>query len=304
MDLLDDAVILILNYNSYKLTINNVKKILKLNCDIRIVIVDNCSTDNSLNEISNIFCHYENVHILNNKRNTGYAAGNNFGLKFIEKNMPEVKYVTIMNPDIELMHEDTLIRLRNVLKNDKNLAIVSCQTIFNNEWRGFTDIGWKFPSYKNLCLSGTLLGKLCGVDVNDSYSSFEIKNDMCFIDVIPGCFFMANMDFFKEVGYFDESTFLYFEELILSNKFSRINKKEAVIIDDFVYHNHQIKDSNVKNYNHRLFDRKCFHDSKIYFVKNYANLNKVKMMFCLLINNVDFIFKSIYFNIRKITQRS
>ena len=91
--------IVILNYNNYQDTINCIAS-LQINCpdeNLKIVVIDNGSTNDSIEQISTYFRHknlpynylsnytddekYDEKFILiNAKKNLGYARGNNIGI--------------------------------------------------------------------------------------------------------------------------------------------------------------------------------------------------------------------------------
>ena len=297
--ILTKVAVLILNYNSYSLCENAVDKLLILSKMLRILIVDNASTDDSYKILNEKYKCIENVQLVKTEQNLGYANGNNFGIRYIRQSYEEVKYVVVMNPDIIVNQLDTITVLCEFLEKNSEYAVVSCQAIYNQEWRGLYDDGWKYPSRKYLYWSGTFLGKLFTRDVNEHYSSKDLIDNTLVtnVDVVPGCFFVARLEDIEKVDYFDERTFLYFEENILSKKLSTINKKEAILLSQFFYHNHQIKDASLIDYKKRLFDRKCFHDSKMIYINYYSSLSGITLQLCKLINNIDFQIKNIVYNL-------
>lgn len=296
---LKKIIFLILNYNAYKLVEEAVNVLQLLSEQIRILIVDNNSTDNSYQALKKIYKDVKNVQIKETNSNLGYARGNNFGFKYIKQNYDDVQYVVVMNPDIIVKDKETIISMYKFLENNNEYAIASCQAIFNQEWRGFIDYGWKYPTNKNLFWAGTWLGKLFNHCVNIHYTTNEILNNSFAtkVDVVSGCFFMARLHDLEKVNWLDERTFLYYEENILSKKLESINKKEAVILNQFVYHNHKVKDDDLIDYKKRLFDRKCFHDSKMIYINYYSSLKGINLLLCRLCNNIDFCLKNILYKL-------
>ena len=69
---------IILNYNNYTDTVETIESVLSLEYDANsVLLVENSSdkTDNSKNSNS-----YPNLAIIENKKNLGYAGGNNVGI--------------------------------------------------------------------------------------------------------------------------------------------------------------------------------------------------------------------------------
>jgi len=84
--------IIILNYNAGELLINCVQSIIKSNySNYEIIIVDNNSADQSHIECKKKF---EQVTLIENKKNFGYCEGNNIGIR-----KATGKFITILNPD-------------------------------------------------------------------------------------------------------------------------------------------------------------------------------------------------------------
>ncbi len=296
---LDNIIFLILNYNSVSLTISCINSLLKLKSNLNVLVVDNNSSDNSFSKINSAFKENDNVKVILSKVNKGYASGNNIGLRYIKQNFSSKDYIVVMNPDILVKNIDVIQSMRSFLESHNDYSVVSTQFIYNETWRGFLDYGWMFPSNKNLFLSGTLLGKLFLKDVNDRYSQVNVLTEETYttVDIVSGCFFMVRMDDLDQVDYFDERTFLYFEETILAAKLKRISKKEAILLKEFVSHNHQLKDKSLMNYSNRAFDRKCFHESKMIYINNYSELQGASLYFCNALNNIDFQIKKLIFNL-------
>ena len=60
------------------------------------------------------------------------------------------------------------------------------------------------------------------------YNDEHYKTDISYVDVVSGCFFMVDSKFLMDNNYFDENTFLYYEEQIFAKKVMNENKKEAI----------------------------------------------------------------------------
>ena len=84
--------IIILNYNAGNLLIDCVSSIMKSNIkDFEIILIDNCSSDNSHLECKKKF---DNVKLIENKENLGCCEGNNVGLR-----VAQGEFIVILNPD-------------------------------------------------------------------------------------------------------------------------------------------------------------------------------------------------------------
>ena len=84
--------IIILNYNTGNLLIDCVSSIIKSELkDFEIILVDNCSSDNS-----HLVCKkkFDMIKLIENKENLGYCEGNNVGLREARG-----EFIMILNPD-------------------------------------------------------------------------------------------------------------------------------------------------------------------------------------------------------------
>ena len=108
----------ILNYNSHDLTVKLANRLANFDSVDHICVVDNCSNDAFSNEFL-----IEKIKFIRNKKNTGYNAGNNVGLKYLIEKCG-CDYVFISNPDVDFSN-NTVLEMCNAFERDKKLAIVS-----------------------------------------------------------------------------------------------------------------------------------------------------------------------------------
>lgn len=99
--MITDLSIVILNFNAGSYLLQCLKSIYqsRFNHRIEIIVVDNASTDNSIDLAKKL--NLKSKNILNSKflildSNLGFAKGNNRGLKLIN---PQSRYVLFLNPD-------------------------------------------------------------------------------------------------------------------------------------------------------------------------------------------------------------
>ena len=77
----NDLVFIILNHNNYQLTINAVQSILSCDNYANIIIADNASTNDAWNILNKKYSNNNNIVLIRNEKNEGYARGNNFALR-------------------------------------------------------------------------------------------------------------------------------------------------------------------------------------------------------------------------------
>lgn len=228
-----------------------------------IVVVDNKSTDNSMEVLSK----YENekIKLIQTKENKGYSYGNNIGCKYLLEN--KIDYIIISNPDI-VFKENDVLNLCKYLEND-NIAIAS--PVVNEH--GVLNRGWKFQSVFIDAMSNiNYIGRSFKKKL--LYNNEYYKNDITKVDVVSGCFFIIKADILKNIGYLDENVFLYYEESILAKKIEKIGKDIVVCNNIEIIHNHSVSvNKSIKKIN----KFKILAKSQRYYHKHYNNAGILKM---------------------------
>ena len=113
--------VLVLNYNDCKATIKFVSQFRDYKNIRNIMIVDNCSTDNSLDELKNK-CP-SNCLVIKTDHNGGYGYGNNIGVKELISKKSS-KHILIANPDT-FIEESAIDVLKCFLDSNKEYSVVS-----------------------------------------------------------------------------------------------------------------------------------------------------------------------------------
>ena len=281
--------IVILNYNDYETTLKMIKQIVNYKVLDLIVIVDNNSTDNSyikLKEMENEF-----IKVLKTNKNLGYAYGNNIGLKYLEDK--NIDYVIISNPDIEVK-EETIIKLKSDLENE-NISLIAPCIKENN----YISKGWKLPKFKEDLVSNinyfSKYSKNMLAYKDDYYNKELVK-----VDAVHGCFFIIKFDIFKEINYFDENTFLYYEENILGSKLK--NKGYDIYIDTSTNAKHNLSISVDKSLN-SLKKYKILKQSQYYYEKKYNKLNIIGLGILRIFYYISYSISYIYLLIKNLRKR-
>ncbi len=249
--------IVILNYNNCRLTIDCFESIEKWNSmDCKYVLVDNASTDNSLAHLDNYFSEkYTNqyqryqessvkpetlsrISLISSTHNYGYARGNNLGCYLLEKDQ-EINYILILNNDT-LFIQDILPSMVKFLEMQKDAGLISPLLQENHDGK------IKYNSARENRKVGELFAMYahCGKIVEKYNKKHQVllnnpallDKDYTEIEVPTGACFMVRKDLFKEIGYFDPNTFLYFEENILYKKTRMRNVRNYVLPKQKIIH--------------------------------------------------------------------
>ncbi len=275
--------IVILNYNDLENTKNMLNQIKDYECLNKIVVVDNASKDDSYNELKK----YESkkIIILEAKKNKGYAAGNNIGLKYLQKNT-NCELAIISNPDVKVL-ESVIKILIDDMKKNPDIAFLGPKVLES----GKIIKGMKIPSFTNELLSNIpLLHRLATNQLR--YKNEYYQSPLTEVEVVHGCFFIGRLSCFKKIKYFDENTFLYYEENILSKKAQEKNLK--IYIDTTVAINHELSKSVDKSLN-KVKKYIRLKESQRYFEQQYQSLNPIKMFMLKLTYYIGLIYNYLTF---------
>lgn len=259
--------VVILNYNDSLQTIHMTSQYRKRNDIQYIVIVDNKSTDDSFEKLRKL--RNERIFVIKADNNNGYAAGNNLGIRFIEKNLSDVEYILISNPDIELTEFDMDACVSH-LKNDSRLALISprIKTLDGRVLRG-----WNCPTYSTMMyelLIRPIFKKMYRTrDVLD-----KTIDVICYQECLSGCFFVTSLSTMREIGYFDENTFLYGEESILGFKIKKNNMYCGILMSQEVVHLESISiNKSIKSKKNKLDILK---NSRLYYMEKYMHCSYIQ----------------------------
>lgn len=158
---------------------------------LRTVVVDNASTDETLD----IVCRVAgNVELVRNDANLGYARGNNRAIEMLLRD--GFSYYLILNPDV-VVTPGFLDFLIQVMETDERIGMVSPNVSY-----GVLGGRWSQTEGMRSLWGVTTLRR-------------KAKRDIQFVDRLPGCCMLIRSSVFDKVGLFDESYFLYWEEIDL-----------------------------------------------------------------------------------------
>lgn len=257
----------IVNYNDYETTkrlLDNVKdyKVLK-----EIVVVDNKSTDNSLEELRKL--KNKKITIIDSGNNKGYSYALNVGCKYLINKYKSLNIV-ISNSDI-IIDSELDIKDLNSYISTKNVIVGPTIIQGNDLNRGF-----KIPTpWQDIKQNIVFFGKKV-LAKELSYPDNYYHKDISKVDTVSGCFFMISSKHLEDMGYFDENVFLYYEENIMGIKTKRLKKNIIVCNNVDVIHDHSVSiDKSLKRI--RKYD--ILKTSQEYFEKTYNGANKIELFF-------------------------
>lgn len=255
---------IILNYNDAPTTISLEERIKDFALLNYIVVVDNCSTDNSWEQLQ----HYKNdkIHVIQSPRNGGYGSGNNYGLRYSSEIL-NADYSIVANPDVQF-DEECVEKFLQTLHDDDSIAVVSARQ------SNSPDCAWKNCSALQYILSTSLFFEVW-LKIRSYRKSYFKGKDSVPVFAVPGSLLMVDSRKMLQYGMYDEEFFLYFEEFILAQKFANAGLKTILRLDCSYIHNHHVSIS--KTYNRWSQQHAVLLKSAELFLRKYKKANAVQM---------------------------
>jgi GT2 family glycosyltransferase len=188
--------VVILNHNGRSLAERCVRSVLKCGySNTDIILVDNASTDGSLDYLRAMF---PVVHGVANPENLGIAGGRNRG--FIEAIRRGAEYVLSLDNDTRI--DPGLIgALIAAAQSDPHIGIVGPKTYMDDDSGRMQCAGGKITYTQNVCAER-------GRGKKDSGQYDRIED----VDYFPGFGFMARREVFEKLNFLDERFYGYGHE--------------------------------------------------------------------------------------------
>jgi GT2 family glycosyltransferase len=218
------------------------RHILEIDKKFPIIVIDNARNFEFKKEIEEKYSH---VKVVITKENIGWAAGMNLGIKESATN-----YVMINSPDINISN-DSIEKLFYEINKVKNFALFA-------------------PTYLDESIH------------KNYYKKFETKDnfqDVLEVEWIDNSF-VINKEEIKNLGFFDENFFMYYENFDFCKKLFA-NKKKMLISKNIKF-THEGTSSVNKNFSFEVILSRNWHYSwsKYYFFKkHYGTFFGIKKIF-------------------------
>lgn len=251
-----DVIIIFINYNSGDVLINAINSISDDYSKYKIIVLDNFSTDNSLEYINSI---NQEIEVIRSDENHGFAKGCNIVFQYaIEKF--EFSYFLLLNPDA-IFPKNLTSNLITELDNHKNAGLISPKITFpdGRNWYSGAKINWKKLKIDN--------------------NPFSNDNTSKEVDIFNGCTVLIKKQIIEKYNGFNEHLFMYYDEAEFSLKLSKNNVK--IIYTPLLSVKHIVSYSN----------KSTSHLSAYYLTRNYLYTfiknNKYNKIISLIIMSMN-----------------
>ena len=209
--------VIIINWKKNDFTLNCIDSVLKSSYkNFKIILIDNESQNNFPDEINKS----EKIQIIKNENNEGFSKANNQGIKYSIKN--GFDYVLLLNNDTLIKNDliDSLIQQSSNL----NQKIIQ-PLILNYDGTKIWNAGGKINNF---------FGTFETLKKGKSFKNF--KSDKNLTEWFTGCCVLIKTDVFKDIGYFDERFFAYYEDIDFSIRLKKMGYSLALMTDSYLQH--------------------------------------------------------------------
>lgn len=217
-----DLSIIIVSYNTRKLTVECVESILKTAKKIsyEITVVDNASSDDSVDEIQKLKGENQNLNskikIIKNDQNFGFSKANNIGIK-----QSSGRYVLFLNSDT-VVREKTLDGMVEFMDSHKDAGAATCQLdLPNGEIDDASHRGFPTPVRSLFQFSG--LAKIFSHSQfwNGYHLGWHDLDKTHEIEALAGAFMIVRREAGEALKWWDEDYFWYGEDLDFCYRLSK-----------------------------------------------------------------------------------
>ena len=198
------------------------------NIPAEIFVVDNNSSDESINMITKKFPFVKLIH---NKENVGFSKANNQAIQ-----QSKGEYVLLLNPDT-VVEEDTFEKCIAFMDTHKNAGGLGIKMIDGN--------GNFLPeSKRGLPTPAVSFYKIFGLSslfpTSKRFAKYHLKylgeDDTNEIEVLSGAYMWMRKSVLDKIGYLDEDFFMYGEDIDLSYRITQAGYKNYYFPEAKIIH--------------------------------------------------------------------
>jgi len=238
---LNEIDVIIVTYHTGEALFANINSVLSLNNLSNLIIINNGNPDYIERKLENLTIVHQNIKLLTNHGNIGFARGCNLGAK-----SSDAKYLLFLNPDCLIKDENILLKLKQALLSDQVYKVATC-VILNKD-----------GSIQKTCRRNLLSPKIAIVESFNLYKIFPKlsslnlpKEEIAYlpkissVPALSGAVVFTEAEYYKTLGGFDEQYFLHVEDMDFCMRVYISGYKIAFVKDAVI--KHLLSTSNVTN---------------------------------------------------------
>ena len=209
----------VLNWNGRDLTLDCLSSLEKITYpNVKVYVIDNGSSDNSVTAIRNQFPDYEIIEL---PENYGFARGNNAGFELVKQ---KADYTIFLNNDT-IVDANFVEPLINEMESNSTVKQSTPKIFYADN----LDYIW-FGGGKVSLWAGWI--RHLGIRQKDSMQFSFDRN----VDYATGCCVCMRTVDFESIGMFDESFLMYGEDVDLSLRFRKQGGQILFVPESKIWH--------------------------------------------------------------------
>lgn len=244
-------------------------------------------------EVWNKIVDGKNIWLISKNENLGYAKANNLGIIFADKFL-HATYAIFSNNDIQFPMGFYLSRLSYVFETYKDCFILGPEIIGLDGKRQGPVITKRNSAFRDLIRPYSVFRLWMAGRIKYPTPDFRFGK----VHHVSGAFMVTKICLFKQVGMFDENTFLYNEEDILSERGRKY--KLYCYYDASIAIIHEGGATTSRSLP-MFSQQKASFKSAIYYYENYCNANWILIAFAKF--NFYWIFAPVFPFIKRIYKK-
>ena len=174
------------------------------NFNFEVVIVDNASTDSSVEILKKEFPH---IQLIQNDKNIGFTKANNQAIKEAKG-----KYILLLNPDTIMIDNDILKYWVMFMDNHPDVGATGCKLTYEDGSHQVGDAGFK-PIFKTIFNFSFFLSKLKPLKYKGIFLNYNKLNAPIEVDWVGGADFLVRKSILEKVGLMNEDIFMYADDI-------------------------------------------------------------------------------------------
>jgi GT2 family glycosyltransferase len=286
----------LVSYNTRQLTENCLDSLcahIDLN-NVEIIVVDNASSDNSVEMIREKFSF---VKLIENESNLGFAKANNIGVHHSSG-----EHILLLNTDTVII-EDFLSPILRYLEEVEDVGVLGCRVVSEDGSLQYTC--WRTPNIF------TGLSFFTVEIIKNIFNPFSYWRYMKYwdhasikeVDCISGCFMWIRREVTETFGDLDENIFMYYEDTEYCTRLRKHSNFKVVYYPEtsIVHLGGVSGDGNESNSQVLKYDYRSFN----YFltVNNGVAYQKLFRLLCEVIWRVELAFFYLLKNLFKFKKK-
>jgi len=213
--------VIVVNYNGISYLETCLRSILAQSLpDFEVILVDNKSSDGSLEYVRRMF---PDLLVVANEKNLGYTGGTNSGIS-----RAKGKYLAPLNVDTEV-EKNWLGAMVEFMNANPDAGAITPKSLL------YRDRGKVGVMGLNIHITG--LGFVRGLNTQDS----NLPKEPFQVAGISGCSYLIRREIVERMGGLNEDNFLYYDDVDLSWVVNLMGYKIYCVPQSVVYHEYELK---------------------------------------------------------------